>query len=64
MAKGGGMHGRGVRIMGGMHGGGCVAGGAWQGGLHAGETATEAGGTHPPGMHSCLTIKTFCCSMK
>ena len=54
MAKGGGMHGRGVRIMGGMHGGGCVAGGAWQGGLHAGETATEAGGTHPPGMHSCL----------
>ena len=43
---------------------GGVAGGAWQGGLHAGETVTEADGTHPPVMHSCLTIKTFCCSMK
>ena len=29
-------------------GGTCVAGG-----MHAGETATEAGGTHPSGMHSC-----------
>ena len=26
----------------------CVAGG-----LRAGETATETGGTHPTGMHSC-----------
>ena len=22
-------------------------------GMHVGETATEAGGTHPTGMHSC-----------
>ena len=44
--------------------GGC----AWQEGMHgrrdlhgngdvcAGETATEAGGTHPTGMHSCYFI--------
>ena len=51
-------------VAGGAWQGGLHGGGAWQGGLHAGETATEAGGTHPPGMHSCLTIKTFCCSMK
>ena len=25
----------------------------WQGGMRAGETATEASGTHPIGMHSC-----------
>ena len=25
----------------------------------AGETGTEAGSTHPTGMHSCLTIETF-----
>ena len=38
------MHGRGsVHGRGGMHGGG----------VHAGEMATEAGGTHPTGMHSC-----------
>ena len=30
-----------------------MAGGAWQGGMQAGETATEAGGTHPTGMHPC-----------
>ena len=28
--------------------------GRW--GVHAGETATEAGGTHPTGMHSCFTL--------
>ena len=33
-----------------MHGRGCV----WRGGgMCAGETATEAGGTHPTEMHSC-----------
>ena len=26
---------------------------AWQGDMHVGEMATEAGGTHPTGMHSC-----------
>ena len=26
---------------------------AWQGRMHAEEMATEAGGTHPTGMHSC-----------
>ena len=44
-----------------MHGQGCVCGGwdmcgerhAWQGVCVAGEMATEAGGTHPTGMHSC-----------
>ena len=39
---------------------GCVAGGMrgkGGGGLHAGETATEAGGTYPTGMHSCLTCQ-------
>ena len=52
------MHGRGV----------CVAGGyawghAWQGacmvgrgGMCAGETVTEVGGTHPTGMHSCSIL--------
>ena len=35
-------------------GGVCMARGhAWQGGVHAGEMATEAGGTYPTGMHSC-----------
>ena len=59
MAKGG-MHGRGghawkgTYMAGGMHGRGtCMAGGhAWQGDMCAGQTATEAGGTHPTGMHS------------
>ena len=37
---------------GGMHGKGCVHGKGE--GIHAGETATEAGGTHPTGMHSCF----------
>ena len=36
-------------VVGGVHG----RGHSWQGGVHAGETATEAGGTHPTGMHSC-----------
>ena len=47
MAKGG------MRGRGGVHGGGYV----WQGsvrggGVHSGETATEAGVTHPTGMYS------------
>ena len=29
----------------------CVAGG-----VHAGEMATEVGGMHPIGMHSCLNV--------
>ena len=35
--------------------GGCAwqGGATWKGGVHAGEMATEAGGTHPTGMHSC-----------
>ena len=48
---------------GGVHGGGH----AWQGvcgwgdmhgrwDMHAGETATEAGGTHPTGMNSCYLL--------
>ena len=36
---------------GGMHGRGCVW---WGGSCVAGETATEADGTHPTGMHSCF----------
>ena len=50
-------------MAGGMHGRGC----AWQGacmagGMHgrgvcvAGEMATAVDGTHPTGMHSCLTF--------
>ena len=35
-----------------MTGGACVAGG-----MHAGETATEVGGMHLTGMHSCLKLK-------
>ena len=38
---------------GGMHGGVWMAGGHVAGGVHAGETASEAGGTYPTGMHSC-----------
>ena len=34
--------------------GACMAGGG--GWVHAGETATEAGGTHLIGMHSCLQL--------
>ena len=37
-------------MAGGMHGRGHM----WQEGVHAGEMATEVGGTHPTGMHSCL----------
>ena len=38
--------------------GACMAGGhVWYGAMHGGggggETATEAGSTHPTGMHSC-----------
>ena len=35
-------------MAGGMHGRGCVC----QRGMCAGEMATEAGGTHPTGIHS------------
>ena len=59
------MRGKGVCMAGGMHGrrGACVTEGGVcvAGGMHgrvacvAGETATAAGGTHPTGMHSCLT---------
>ena len=38
---------RGERWGGGMHGEGSVC---------AGQTATEAGGTHPTGMHSCSFV--------
>ena len=43
------VHGRGCAWQ-----GTCVAGGGMRGGgVWAGEMATEAGGTHPTGMHSC-----------
>ena len=41
----GNMHGRGSYMA-----GACVVGD----GMHAGEMATEGGGTHPTGMHSCF----------
>ena len=50
----GGTHGRGC-----VDGGTCMAGGrVWRGGggMHVGETATEAGGTHPTGMNSCYLL--------
>ena len=57
----GGVHGSRVCIPGGgcgwgdMHGRGpCVAVGG--GDMHAGETTTEAGGTHPTGMNSCYLL--------
>ena len=56
----GGVHGRGACVPRGV----CVAGGhAWWGVCVAGETASEAGGTHPTGMHSCLLqfVKTAPC---
>ena len=46
-----------------LHGGACMAGGVGGGGMHgggrgvAGKTATEVGGTHPSGMHSCFSIR-------
>ena len=47
--RGGGVHDKRACVAGGVHGGGgtCVAG----------ETATEADGTHPTGMHSCYQCK-------
>ena len=60
---------------GGMCGRGCVAGGtfmtwgAWQRGMCgrgvrvAGEMTIAAGGTHPPGMHSCF-LMSLCKSYK
>ena len=54
MAKGGVCGRRGVCGKGGMHSKGvCVAGGL--GGMCAVETATEAGSTHPTGMHPCFS---------
>ena len=65
VCPGGGMHGRGGMCGRGcawwlghvgacMGEGACMVGGACvAGGVHAGETATDAGGTHPTGMHSC-----------
>ena len=48
------MHGKG-----GMHGngGGAIVAGmcVWQVVVHAGEMATEAGSTHPTGIHSCCS---------
>ena len=38
------VHGRGAYVVGGMHG---------RGGMRAGDMVTEAGGTHPTGVHSC-----------
>ena len=68
MARG--VCGRGACVAGGTYdGGACIAGGVWQaacmaGGAYmagrawmAGETTTEAGGTHPTGMHSCFFNK-------
>ena len=51
-----------------LHGGACMVGrgmhgGVGVGGMHgggrgvAGVTATEVGGTHPSGKHSCFSIK-------
>ena len=62
MAKEGGMHSRGS-----MHGRGHASQGhVWHGGMHGRgmrgrsscmqEMATEAGGTHPTGMHFCIKI--------
>ena len=48
MYGGGSVHGEGACM------GVCMVGVCVEGGMHAGETATEAGGTHPTGMHSCL----------
>ena len=47
-----------VCVAGGMHGGVCVWWWerVWQGDVCVGETATEAGGTHPIGMHSCYLL--------
>ena len=40
--------------------GACMAGGCvWWGSVRAGETAIEARGTHPTGMHSCYTFWQF-----
>ena len=44
----------GVRQRGGMYGRGVAEGNVCgKGGVRGGETATEAGGTHPTGMQSC-----------
>ena len=46
-----------LECKGGMHGRGCAwLGRAWQGDMGAEETATEAGDTHPTGMHSGFSL--------
>ena len=56
-----GVHG-GMHVRGHVDGGACMAGDhVWQWecvarGMHVGETATEVGGTHPTGMHSCYQL--------
>ena len=59
----GGIHGKGVCVVGGMHGsrgmcgrGAFIWGNAWQGVCMAGETATGVDGMHPTGMHSCFYV--------
>ena len=47
----GGMHGRGGGMRGRQR--------AWQGVCVEGETATAEDGTHPTGMHSCLSCLSF-----
>ena len=53
------VHGRGTCVAEGVYGGegcwdACMAGGVEMGGgIRAGGAATEVGGTHPAGMHSC-----------
>ena len=47
-------HGRGAYMVGAWQGAHMV--GAWQEGMHLGDTASEAGGMHPTGMHSCYGI--------
>ena len=54
-----------MRGKGGREEGTCMAvgggGHAWQGGgMRSGETAIEAGGTHPNGMYSCLECNCSC----
>ena len=54
LQKGGGMYGEGEAYM--ARGHVWQVWHAWKGGMHAGEMATEAGGTLSTGMHSCYDI--------
>ena len=69
MGDKGGVHGKG-----GVWEGVCGRGHVWQGGMcgvgvhgrggmRAGEMATEAGGTHPTGIHSCLVLNSILSSL-